>query len=156
MTNLSPQPRPQVSLWNRYGHVAFYDDTSVKNRYRMPIGLFAVIDIHFRTRIVGQSITADTTTDTFISMLENALASRGGKQPGIFIQGADAATTGQSDTSSRTRRPDVACGICTRTSSKLSPQNWAVVCMCEPVLFGARTKYDAFCIGLTVTGLCRL
>jgi len=39
---------------------------------------------------------------------------------------------GQSDTSSRTRRPGVACGTCTRTSSKLSPKNWAPVCMCEP------------------------
>ena len=91
---MSPQPRPQVSLWNRYGHVALYDDTAVKNRYRMPIGVFAVIDNDFRTRIVGQSITADTTTDTFIWMLENALASRSGKQPGIFIQDADAAMTG--------------------------------------------------------------
>ena len=90
--NMSPQPRPQVSLWNRFGYVAFYDDTAVTNRYRMPIGVFAVIDNEFWTRIVGQSITADTTTDTFIWILENALASRGGKQ--FFIQDADAAMTG--------------------------------------------------------------
>eukprot|EP00904_Undaria_pinnatifida_P011765 jgi/Undpi1/7719/HiC_scaffold_23.g10192.m1 len=94
LSHLFWQTREQVSLWNRFGHVAFYDDTAVKNRYRMPIGVFAVIDNEFRTRIVGQSITADTTTDTFIWMLENALASRGGKQPGIFIQDADAAMTG--------------------------------------------------------------
>ena len=79
---------------DRYGHVAFYNDTAVKNRYRMPIGVFAVIDNDFPTRIVGQSNTADTTTDAFIWMLENALASRGGKQPGIFIQDADAAMMG--------------------------------------------------------------
>ena len=71
-----------------------YNDTAVKNWYRMPIGVFAVIDDDFRTRIVGRSITADTTTDTFIWMLENALASRGGKQPGIFILDADAAMMG--------------------------------------------------------------
>ena len=81
-------------MWNGYGHVAFYDDTATKNRYRMPIGVFAVIDNDFRTRIVVQSITADTTTDTFIWVLENARASRGGKRPGIFIQDADAAMMG--------------------------------------------------------------
>lgn len=81
-------------MWNRYGHVAIYDDTAVKNRYRMPIGVLAVIDSEFRTRIVGQSITADTMTGTFVWTLECALASRGGKQPAIFIQDADAAMTG--------------------------------------------------------------
>lgn len=83
-----------MSLWNRYGHVALYDDTAVKNRYRMPIGVFAIIDSEYRTRIVGQSITEDTTTDTFVWMLESALSSRGGEQPDIFIQDADAAMTG--------------------------------------------------------------
>ncbi|CAB1104701.1 unnamed protein product [Ectocarpus sp. CCAP 1310/34] len=83
----------QVALWNRYGHVALYDDTAVKNRYRMPLGVLAVIDSEYRTRIVGQSITADTTTDTFQWMLKSALESRGGKQPDISIQDADAAMT---------------------------------------------------------------
>lgn len=71
-----------------------YNDTAVNNRYRMPIGVLAVIDADYRTRIVGQSITADTTTDTFVWLLECALQSRGGKQPSIFIQDADAAMTG--------------------------------------------------------------
>ena len=74
--------------------MALYDDTAVKNRYRMPIGVMVVIDSEYRTRIVGQSITADTTTDTFVWMLKCALESRGGKQPAIFIQDADAAMTG--------------------------------------------------------------
>ncbi|CAB1104722.1 unnamed protein product [Ectocarpus sp. CCAP 1310/34] len=77
------QTREQVALWNRYGHVALYDDTAVKNRYRMPLGVLAVIDSEYRTRIVGQSITADTTTDTFLWMLKSALESRGGKQPDL-------------------------------------------------------------------------
>ena len=87
-------PNTQVALWNRYGHVALYDDTAVKNRYRIPIGVLAVIDSEYRTRIGGQSITEDTTTDTFVWMLESALDSRGGKQPEIFIQDADSAMTG--------------------------------------------------------------
>ena len=81
-----------MALWNRYGHVALYDDTAVKNRYRMPLGVLAVVDSEYRTRIVGQSITADTTTDTFLWMLKSALESRG-KQPDTFIQDADAAMT---------------------------------------------------------------
>ncbi|CAB1105779.1 unnamed protein product [Ectocarpus sp. CCAP 1310/34] len=93
LTHIWWQTREQVVLWNRYGHVALYDDTAVKNRYRMPLGVLAVIDSEYRTRIVGQSITADTTTDTFLWMLKSALESRGGKQPDIFIQDADAAMT---------------------------------------------------------------
>ena len=83
-----------MSLWNRFGHVALYDDTAVKNRYRMPIGVMAVIDHDYRTRIVVQFITSDTTTETFVWALECALKSRRGKQPDIFIQDADAAMTG--------------------------------------------------------------
>ena len=74
--------------------MTLYDDTAVNNRYRMPIGVMVVIDSEYRTRIVGKSITADTTTDTFVWMLKCALESRGGKQPAIFIQDADAAMTG--------------------------------------------------------------
>ncbi|CAB1116228.1 unnamed protein product [Ectocarpus sp. CCAP 1310/34] len=93
LTHIWWQTREQVALWNRYGHVALYDDTAVKNRYRMPLGVLAVIDSEYRTRIVGQIITADTTTDALLWMLKSALESRGGKQPDIFIQDADAAMT---------------------------------------------------------------
>lgn len=37
-------PNMQVALWDRYGHVTLYDDTAVKKRFRMPIGVLAVID----------------------------------------------------------------------------------------------------------------
>ena len=73
--------------------MVLYDDTAVKNRYRMPIGVIVVIDSEYPTRIVGQSITADTTTDTFVWMLKCTLESRGGKQLAKFIQDADAAMT---------------------------------------------------------------
>ena len=36
-------PNTQVALWNRNGDVAAYDDTAVKNRYRMPIGVMVVM-----------------------------------------------------------------------------------------------------------------
>ena len=36
-------PNTQVTLWNRNGDVALYDDTAVKNRYRMPIGVMVVM-----------------------------------------------------------------------------------------------------------------
>ncbi|CAB1097936.1 unnamed protein product [Ectocarpus sp. CCAP 1310/34] len=78
LTHIWWQTREQMALWNRY---------------RMPLGVLAVIDSEYRTRIVGQSITADTTTNTFVWMLKSALRSRGGKQPDIFIQDADVAMT---------------------------------------------------------------
>ena len=53
-----------------------------------------VINSEYRARIVGQSITADTTTETFVWMLKCPLELRGGKQLAIFIQDADAAMTG--------------------------------------------------------------
>ncbi|CAB1115860.1 unnamed protein product [Ectocarpus sp. CCAP 1310/34] len=93
LTHIWWQSREQVALWNRYGHIALYDDTAVKNRYRMPLGVLAVIDSDYRTRTIGQSTTADITTDTFLWMLKGALRSRGGKRPDIFIQDADAAMT---------------------------------------------------------------
>ena len=108
--NLCPPIHPQVSLWSRFGHVALYDDTAVKNRYRIPIGVLAVIDNDYRTRVVGQPITADTMTNTFVWLLGCALDSRGGRQPEIFIQDADAAMAGQSDRSSRRCWRGVACG----------------------------------------------
>ena len=74
--------------------MALYDDTAVKNRYRMPIGVMIVIDFEYRTRIVGESIMVDTTTNTFVWMLKCALESRGRKQQAIFIQDDNAAMTG--------------------------------------------------------------
>lgn len=85
---------PQVALCNRYGNVTMYDDTAVKNRYRMPIGVLVIVDGDFNTRIVGQSITADTTADTFVWILKAYVASRGGRPPSIFIDDAGAAMAG--------------------------------------------------------------
>lgn len=87
----------------------------------MPIGVFADIDNAYRTRIVGQSVTADTRTDTFVWMLECALASCGGKQLGIFIQDADTAMTGAALRVFPDVQPRRCCGTSTRTLSKPSP-----------------------------------
>lgn len=84
----------QVALIVRYGTVILYDDTAVKNKYRLPLGLMVVIDGNYNTRIVGQSLAVDTTvdtTETFVWMLKAVLKARGDKQPSVFIQGADAA-----------------------------------------------------------------
>ena len=87
-----PSLYAQVSLAVRYGTVLLYDDTAVKNRYRLPLGLGVVIDGEYFTRIVFQTITADTRADTFVWMLEAFKEARGGP-PGVFIQDADAAMT---------------------------------------------------------------
>ena len=34
--------RAQVALSIKYGHVRLYDDTAVKNKYRLPVGIGAV------------------------------------------------------------------------------------------------------------------
>lgn len=82
----------QVALAVRYGKVVLYDDTAVKKKYRFPVGIGVIIDGEYYTRIVFQSITADTTADTFVWMLEAFKEARGGA-PDIFLQDADAAMT---------------------------------------------------------------
>lgn len=84
----------QISLAARFGGVTMYNDTAVKNMYRAPLGTLVVIDGEFNSRLVGQSVTADTTTDTFVWMLKAYREAMGGKQPTVFIQDADAAMTG--------------------------------------------------------------
>lgn len=61
-----PPVHPQRPLWNQFGLIALNDDTAVKTWYRTPISVFAVIDNDYRARVVSQSITADTMTDTFV------------------------------------------------------------------------------------------
>ncbi|MEP3507720.1 MAG: hypothetical protein ABJN34_05590 [Litoreibacter sp.] len=93
--NMCPPIHPQVSFWNPIGHIALCDDTAVKNRYRVPIGVLAVIDNDYWTRIVGQSITADPMVDPFVLLLGCALDSRWGKRPEVHIQDVDAAMAGE-------------------------------------------------------------
>ena len=82
----------QITLAIRYGTVTRYDDTAVKKRYRAPLGMFVVIDDEYNSRLVAQSVTEDTTTYTFVWMLE-AYREAMGKAPEVFIQDADQALT---------------------------------------------------------------
>lgn len=85
-------PRPQVELSIKYGHVLLYDDTAVKNKYRLPVGIGAVIDGEYFTRIAFQMISSDTQAETFEWMMEAWKEARGG-EPDVFIQDADGACT---------------------------------------------------------------
>lgn len=69
-----------------------YDDTAVKNRYRLPIGLGVVIDGEYYSRIVFQAILADTRTETFEWVLQAFQEARGAP-PKVFLQDADMAMT---------------------------------------------------------------
>lgn len=86
----------QVALSARYGAVLLYDDTAVKNRYRFPLGLGVVIDGEYYTRIVFQTITADTTRETFEWMLEAYEEARGGP-PDVMLVDADVAMKSAAD-----------------------------------------------------------
>ena len=86
----------QVTLATRYVAVLLYDDTAVKNEYRLPLGLGVVIDGEYYSRIVFQSLTADTKTGTFVWILEEFKAARGAV-PDMFLQDADAAMTQAAD-----------------------------------------------------------
>ena len=85
--------RPQVALSIKYGHVLLYDDTAVKDKYRLPVGIGAVIDGEYFTRVAFQMISSDTQAETFEWMMEGWMEARGGERPDVFIQGADAACT---------------------------------------------------------------
>ena len=78
------------------GTVRLYDDTAVTNRYRLPLGLGIVIDGEYYTRAVFQTITTDTTRETFEWMLE-AFQDARGAPPDVFIQDADIDMTSAAD-----------------------------------------------------------
>eukprot|EP00904_Undaria_pinnatifida_P008991 jgi/Undpi1/5221/HiC_scaffold_2.g00503.m1 len=82
-----------VALSIKYGHVFLYDDTAVKNMYRLPVGIGVVIDGEYFTRVVFQMIASDTQTTTFEWMMDAWKETRGGQGPDVFIQDADAACT---------------------------------------------------------------
>ena len=50
-SRLPSSSRPQVAISIKYGHVRLYDDTTVKNKYRLPVGIGAVIDGEYFTRV---------------------------------------------------------------------------------------------------------
>ena len=85
--------RPQVALSIRYGHVLLYDDTAVKNKYTLPVGIGAVIDGEYFTRVAFQMISSDTQAETFEWMMEGWMEARGGEGPDVFIQDANGACT---------------------------------------------------------------
>ena len=68
-----------MALSIKYGHILLYDDTAVKNKYRLPVGIGAVIDGEYFTRIVFQMIASDTRTTTFEWMMEGWKETRGGR-----------------------------------------------------------------------------
>ena len=77
--------RPQVALSIKYGRVLLYDDTAVKNKYRLPVGIGAVIDGEYFTRVAFQMISSDTQAETFEWMMEGWKETRGGEGPYVFI-----------------------------------------------------------------------
>eukprot|EP00904_Undaria_pinnatifida_P011639 jgi/Undpi1/7605/HiC_scaffold_23.g10078.m1 len=93
MTHLFWMTASQVALSIKYGHVLLYDDTVVKNMYRLPVGIGVVIDGEYFTRVVFQMIASDTQTTTFEWMMDAWKETRGGQGPDVFIQDADAACT---------------------------------------------------------------
>ena len=54
--------------------------------------MFIVIDDDYNSRLMPQSVTVDTTTDTFVWMLE-AYREAMGKAPEVFIQDTDQTMT---------------------------------------------------------------
>eukprot|EP00904_Undaria_pinnatifida_P011692 jgi/Undpi1/7653/HiC_scaffold_23.g10126.m1 len=93
MTHLFWMTASQVALSIKYGHVLLYDDTAVKNMYRLPVGIGVVADGEYFTRVVFQMIASDTQTTTFEWMMDAWKETRGGQGPDVFIQDADAACT---------------------------------------------------------------
>eukprot|EP00904_Undaria_pinnatifida_P011919 jgi/Undpi1/7858/HiC_scaffold_23.g10330.m1 len=93
MTHLFWMTASQVALSIKYGHVFVYDDTAVKNMYRLPVGIGVVVDGEYFTRVVFQMIASDTQTTTFEWMMDAWKETRGGQGPDVFIQDADAACT---------------------------------------------------------------
>ena len=86
--------RPQVvALSINYGHVLLHDDTAVKNKYRLPMGIGAVIDGEYLTRVAFQMISLDTQAETFEWMMPGWMEARGGEGPDVLIQDADGACT---------------------------------------------------------------
>lgn len=80
----------QVALANRFGSVTLYDDTAIKNSYRIPVAYFVVVDGEYNTRAVAQALLKDTTTETLVWLLESYKDGRDGP-PETFIHVADAA-----------------------------------------------------------------
>jgi hypothetical protein len=59
---ISPSQR---DLYERFHDVVILDTTSNTNRFRMMLCVIAIIDNHFKTRIVASAIIEDETLDTF-------------------------------------------------------------------------------------------
>ena len=77
--------RPQVAPPITYGHVLLYDDTAVKSKYRLPVGIGPVIDGEYFRRVAFQMIFMDTQAETFEWMMEGWKEARGGEGPDVFI-----------------------------------------------------------------------
>ena len=82
-----------MALSIKYGHVLLYDDTAVKNKYRLPVGIGLVIDGEYFTRVAFQMISSGTQSETFEWMMEGWKEARGREGPEVFIQNADGACT---------------------------------------------------------------
>ena len=102
--NSKPRPKPKITRVDFHhvqlrfislssdGAVLLYNDTAVKNECRLPLGLGVVIGGEYYSRIVFQSLTADTKTGTFVWILDKVKAAQGAA-PDMFLQDADAAMT---------------------------------------------------------------
>ncbi|CAM9705832.1 unnamed protein product [Pylaiella littoralis] len=93
MTHIFWMTATQVALSIKYGRVLLYDDIAVKNKYRLPVGIGAVIDGEYFTRVAFHMISSDTQAETFGWVMEAWMETRGGEGPDVFIQDADAACT---------------------------------------------------------------
>lgn len=81
----------------RHGTVILYDDTAMKKRYRLPLGVGAVIDGEYYTRIAFQTIAADTGVETCEWVLQSFLEAREMEAPDVFIQGENNAMAGAAE-----------------------------------------------------------
>eukprot|EP00904_Undaria_pinnatifida_P000959 jgi/Undpi1/10864/HiC_scaffold_3.g01390.m1 len=94
MTHIFWMTATQVAALSiNYGHVLLYADTAVKNKYRLPMGIGAVIDGEYFTRVAYQMISSDTQAETFEWMMPGRMEARGGEGPDVLIQDADGACT---------------------------------------------------------------
>lgn len=83
-----------VDAKSRYDYVNFCDvvsfDTSyVKNKYRMPLGLFVGVNQHYQFMLLGCVLLSDETTATYSWVMQTWLTAMGGRAPKVLITDKD-------------------------------------------------------------------
>nr|XP_043631973.1 protein FAR-RED ELONGATED HYPOCOTYL 3-like isoform X2 [Erigeron canadensis] len=83
-----------VDAKSRHDYVNFCDavsfDTSyVKNKYRMPLGLFIGVNQHYQFILLGCALLGDETTNTYSWIMQTWLTAMGGRVPKVVITDKD-------------------------------------------------------------------